>query len=101
MKQFIKQSLKKIKIREREKTMLRMKCIKHTISPDRYPTRPTFNGAYNPNTFFINIGDIMDISDMKVSGSNVVCNISNTFSDGSSTPVLNNRWFVFDKDYFE
>lgn len=43
----------------------------------------------------------MDISDMKVSGSNVVCNISNTFSDSSSTPALNNRWFVFDKDYFE
>ena len=81
--------------------MLKMRCTNYTISPNRYPTRATYNGSYNPNTYFINVGDVMQITDMKVHSGNVVCQIGTIFNtDGSTTNILNGRWFVFDKDYF-
>lgn len=81
--------------------MLYMQCFQHTMGTNRYPTRSAYNGAYDPNNYFINTSDTMGISEMKVHNGNVVCKISTTLStSGSSTSVLNNRWFVFDKYYF-
>lgn len=85
----------------KEETM-RLKLKKGSIAPNRYPTRMTVNGAFNRTTYFIEVGDIVEISDMKSdTKGNVVCKISNCISNGKSTSVLNNRWFAFDKNYFE
>lgn len=82
--------------------MFCMKCIKHTMGVDRYPTRATYNGPYNPNTYFINVGDIMEITDMMPDDGEVICKIGTIYSpNGTTTNVLNGRWFMFDKDYFE
>jgi hypothetical protein len=73
-----------------------------TISPNRYPTRPSVNGTYNPSTYFINTDDVVVISDIKAaSDGNVVCQIADCLTDGVSSSVLNGRWFVYDKDNFE
>jgi len=82
--------------------MLTMKCVKHTISPNRYPTRATYDGSYNPSTYFINVGDYVEITDMKPHNGDIICQIGTTRNaDGTSTSVLSGRWFMYDKDYFD
>ena len=80
---------------------MRLTMTVPTISPNRYPTRPSVNGTYNPNTYFINTGDVVVISDIKAaSDGNVVCQIADCLTDGVSSSVLNGRWFVYDKNNF-
>ena len=81
--------------------MLKLKCIRASIGTKRYPTRPSYNGVYNPNNYFINTGDVMNIIDMKIDGNDVVCQIGGCFTNGIPTSVLNGRWFVYDGAYFE
>lgn len=82
--------------------MLTMKCVKHTISPNRYPTRAEYNGSYNPSTYFINVGDYIEVTDMKPHNGDIICQIGNIRNaDGTSTSVLSGRWFSYDKDYFK
>jgi hypothetical protein len=84
-----------------EHQTMRLTMTVPTISPNRYPTRPSVNGTYNPNTYFINTGDVVVISDIKAaSDGNVVCQIADCLTDGVSSSVLNGRWFVYDKDNF-
>ena len=84
-----------------EHQTMRLTMTVPTISPNRYPTRPSVNGTYNPNTYFINTGDVVVISDIKAaSDGNVVCQIADCLTDGVSSSVLNGRWFVYDKNNF-
>ena len=78
----------------RDETMM-LKCVKGTLkSKTKYPTRATKNGTYNKSTYFLDIGDEVKISDMQVSGKDVVCKIS-------IPEVLAGRWFVYDSNYFK
>lgn len=84
---------------------MRLECIKASMANGHYPTRPTFNGTYNSTSYFLTPGDILKLSDIKVSGTNVVCQIKNAYSPTGSNyvevPSLKNRWFVYDCLYFK
>ena len=90
-----------VQVAESEVETMRLKCIKSTIAPDKYPTRKNYNSSFDRKAYFINVGDVVVISDMKAYNGNVICQIADCITDGVSSDVLNGRWFCFDKNYFE
>lgn len=79
---------------------LKFKCVKYTIKPNRYPTRKAYNGSFDNKSYFINVGDIVVVDDMKKHHGNTVYRIADCITNGVSSKVLNGRWFMFDKNYF-
>ena len=89
-----------VEVKEEDDTM-RLKCVKGSLTNNRYPTRVSQTANYNKTNYFINVGDIVVIDEMKVSGKDVVCRIADCITNGKSSKVLNKRWFVYDSGYFK
>lgn len=77
-----------------------IECTQASMQNGFYPTRPSKDASYDPNDYFIAPGDILKLQDIKAgTDGNVICHVKyslvfNRLED------LSNRWFVYDKDYF-
>lgn len=81
---------------------MRTKLILPSMSNGHYPTRSTYNGAYNPNGYYLDPNDSIEIIDMKIDGSDIVCQIGNVYkSNGTTSTALSGRWFCYDKNNFD
>jgi len=81
---------------------MRTKLIQPTMSNNRYPTRSTYNGTYDSTGNFLYTNDSIEITDMVIVGSDIICKIGKVYkSSGVIETGLTGRWFMYDKNNFD